>query len=238
MRWRFFLFFIIFSFGLGAGDFVRKSFSQTVSPKADKTEKIVLDRDKVCIPCPPGHRPQMASDCDGNMSITVSASESGNGQFKYEYTVSGGRIIGAGEKVTWDMTGSTPGTYQIRVDVEDYSKRQKRTETATSTVLNSDCGCGLCVCPTLSVVASASPTPARETMIFTANVSGGNGEMITYLWTISDGEIVEGQGTPVLRVATDSKMVGKTVKATVEIGGVCEECNKTESADGAVAKVK
>ena len=220
--------------------FVKTSFSQTM-PSAtplerNEPEKLVLDRDKVCRPCPPGNRPMGRADCDDIMKISVSAGKSKDDGSVYVYTVSGGRIIGEGAKVVWDVTDAEPGTYQIRVDIEDKFKGRKQTESKVITVENHNC-CGLCVCPTVSVKAPASPTKTGETMTFEADVRGGV-DSITYNWTVSEGEIIEGQGTPFIKVATNSKMAGKTVKATVEIGGICEDCEKNASADGLVAGKK
>ncbi len=232
---------LIFSFRFNSNESTHKSYALNVMPMAtppiqSETDKLILDKNEFYLPCPPAYRCIGGRGCDYNMTIAVSAGKSQNKQLNYEYTVSGGRIIGEGAKVTWDMTGAEPGTYQIRVDIEDKSKGQKRAESETITVKNHNCFMD-CVCPTLSVNAPTSPTKAGETMIFTADVLGGV-EDITYNWTISDGEIIEGQGTPVIKVSTNSKMAGKIVKATVEIGGVCEECTKTESANGSVASTK
>lgn len=195
------------------------------------SEKITLDKDVVCHPCPPGNQPVPGrAECDNNMVITVFAGKSDD-NLNYKYTISGGRIIGEGAKVSWDMTGAQPGTYQIRVDIEDKSKEQKRTETKTIEVKDGNCFYD-CVCPTIWVISSASIVNVGEIVIFTANVSGGSADTITYNQIISEGKIIEGQGTPVIRVATNSKMAGKVVKATVEIVGLCGQCeNKTESAN-------
>lgn len=39
--------------------------------------------------------------------------------FYYDYTVSGGRIIGYGEKVVWDLSGVKPGKYTITAAVDN-----------------------------------------------------------------------------------------------------------------------
>lgn len=249
MRQYLLLFPLLFSstllFGFNSNELIRLNSSPnvrlTVTPtpvNADESAKVVLDKNAVCNRCPPGVRPRVGSNCDSNMLITVSAVKIKDTQFKYKYTVSGGRVIGEGAEVVWDITGAQPGTYQIKVDAENKSSGQNWTETKMITVGEDECGCGLCECPIISVDASTSLTNAGETMTFTANVSGGSASNVTYNWKVSDGEIVEGQGTPVIRVATSSKMAGKIVKATVEIEGVCEECPKTESAEGSVANSK
>jgi hypothetical protein len=75
----------------------------------EETDEIVLDKKVVCHPCPPGRRPFTVSDCGDNMLIAISVGKSENKQLGYEYTVSGGQIVGEGAKVIWDMTGVRPG---------------------------------------------------------------------------------------------------------------------------------
>ncbi|HLM61340.1 MAG TPA: hypothetical protein VK308_11080, partial [Pyrinomonadaceae bacterium] len=106
--------------------------SPTATPtpvQTEESDEIVLDEKVVSPPCPPGVRPQPGSACSDDMTIAISAVKPENRQLKYEYTVSGGRVIGEGTKVIWDLTGAQPGTYQIRVDIEDNSTKQRRTET-------------------------------------------------------------------------------------------------------------
>lgn len=37
----------------------------------------------------------------------------------YDYTITGGKIVGKGAKVTWDLSGVKPGTYRITAAVSD-----------------------------------------------------------------------------------------------------------------------
>ncbi|MDQ2745937.1 MAG: hypothetical protein M3T96_01610 [Acidobacteriota bacterium] len=233
---------LIFSFGFGSSQSARQNF--VVNPAVTPTpvvqndfEEIILDKDSVCNPCQPGYRPNEGSECDINMVIKVSAGETENDNFSYKYAVSGGRIIGEGANVDWDMTATPPGSYRIDIDVQNKLNGLHRKETKTITVGEQTCG-GVCDCPTLLVDASKASVKAGETMTFTANVSGGGSETVTYDWTVSEGVIIKGQGTPVIAVATNAKMAGKTVKATIDIGGVCEECIKTAEAVGTVAATK
>jgi hypothetical protein len=70
---------------------------------------------------------------------------------------------------------------------------------------------------------------------FTAAVTGVDPKQnYTFHWTVSAGEIVEGQGTSSIRVSTD-KAIGARVTATVELvglSGLKPECSKT--AEGSV----
>jgi hypothetical protein len=70
-------------------------------------------------------------------------------------------------------------------------------------------------------------------MTFTANVGGGGD--YTYNWTVSNGTITSGQGTPSITVATTADMQGSNVTATVDVGGLCPECPRTASETAGVA---
>lgn len=72
-------------------------------------------------------------------------------------------------------------------------------------------------------------------MIFTAKVSGGSQDSVKYNWIVSEGKIVEGQGTSTILVKTTNEMKGHTIIATVELGGIGVFCPNTASAS---AKIK
>lgn len=203
--------------------------AEVVNKFADVTNLTVSEA-SVNPPCPPGQRPRAGQACsnDQTVNVTTTAVDPENDVLTYNYTVSGGRIVGQGANVSWDLTGAQPGTYTITAGVDDGCGVCGKTQTRTITVASCDCEV-VCVCPTLDVTGPAGTSNPGETITFTANVSGGSGETITYNWTVSSGTIVEGQGTPVIRVATPSDAFGQTITAEVTIGGVCEECPKVRS---------
>lgn len=85
--------------------------------------------------------------------------------------------------------------------------------------------CALCECPTIDVKGNESVVNEKN-LTFTANISGSSGEPVVYKWKISAGEIIEGQGTPTIKV---DPFGAKEITATVEISGVCEECDRQVS---------
>jgi len=243
----FFIFSSIFLFNFHSGDSNSKSFSANVTPTVTPTPQeftasdiIELNRDTVGGSCPPGFR--CRGNCDNNpVVITVSGTKSENNSLRYNYTVPGGRIVGEGAKVSWDLKGAQPGTYQIKIDVID-NKSGNLLQSATKTVTVESCyddGDRCLECPIFLIDAPTSPTEAGETIIFTANITYGNAETISYNWAVTDGKIIEGQGTPTIKVATNSKMAGKVVKATANFKWDCSEiCNNTAAASGLVATKK
>ena len=203
----------------------------TATP-ADASPLLVLDKREVLTPCEPGYR--CVEDCDGDMTIVVKAQAVSPAQRKnvYKYSVSGGSVIGEGKNVIWNLSNTKPGTYHITVTVSDGNQTKEATETIV--VRNCTPTCGLCDCPEISVSGSQS-VEAGEIVTFKANVSGGTGGDINYKWTVSQGEIIDGQETPEITVLTSREMMG-SVKATVEILGLCLDCVKTASAEAQITK--
>jgi len=81
------------------------------------------------------------------------------------------------------------------------------------------------LCPTISV-SSPDTVEAGNPLSFTATMSSIPN--VTYKWTVSGGRITEGQGTTYLTVDTN-KLEGKTVTATIEVGGIDPACSNKAS---------
>lgn len=89
-------------------------------------------------------------------------------------------------------------------------------------------------CPQIRVVGPSGITPLGESMTFTTNVSGGTTSTYTYNWTVSAGTIEAGQGNPVISVRTNADLEGQTITASIEVGGLPQNCPTTASALGEV----
>lgn len=208
---------------------------EEINKFADVTN-LELGKSSVSNPCGPGERSK-SGGCSDDMtsSVATTAVDPEGDVLTYNYTVSGGRIIGQGANVSWDLTGAQPGTYTITAGVDDGCGVCGKTQTRTITVAKcADCEV-VCTCPTIDISGPTGETQAGGTMTFTVNVSGGSGETPTYNWSVSSGTIIEGQGTPVIRVQTTPDMAGGSVTATVDIGGLCDICDRTRSDTAGIA---
>ncbi len=206
--------------------------NEIINPPANVTN-LTLSDSEIKGGCQPGFRPKEGQQCNDNTSINVSttAVDPDNDVLTYNYTVSGGRIVGQGANVSWDLSGAQPGTYTITAGVDDGCGLCGKTETRTVTVASCECEQVVsCACPTLSVSGPAGTTSPGEAMTFTATAAGGSGQDITYNWTVSAGTIEAGQGTPSISVRTTPDMAGTSVTATVQIGGLDPNCNCTTTA--------
>lgn len=184
-------------------------------------DAVNLSDETITLPCPPGTRSRSGSCGESAMiNVSTSASDAENDVLTYNYSVSGGRIIGSGANVQWDLSGVQAGTYTITAGVDDGCGVCGRTQTRTVRIVEcTDCA-PVCACPTISVSGSPSVVQPGGIATFTASVSGD----VTYNWSVSRGEIISGQGTPSIRVQAPSTS-GGNITATVTIGGLDPDCN-------------
>ncbi|MGE3465572.1 MAG: hypothetical protein AB7J13_01450 [Pyrinomonadaceae bacterium] len=187
-------------------------------------DSVTLSDTEIILPCPAGTTSRSGA-CNDNRTISVAtrASDPENDVLTYNYTVSGGRVVGTGANVQWDLSSAQAGTYTITTGVDDGCGICGRTDTKTITVRECpDCEAPKpeCNCPSLSVSGPAGITGPGQTMTFTATAGSG----VTYNWTVSAGTIESGQGTPSITVRTTEAMAGSNVTATVNIGGTDPAC--------------
>lgn len=178
---------------------------------------LTLSDETITLPCPAGMRPADGTTCADatTVNVTTTAVDPENDVLTYNYTVSGGRIVGTGANVQWDLSGAAPGTYTITAGVDDGCGLCGKTETRTITI--AECQCvPACDCHSISVSGPAGITAPGDTMTFTANVTGGN--ITTYDWTVSGGTIESGQGTPSITVRTSQADANTSITATVNVG--------------------
>jgi len=209
--------------------------TEPILNKPANVEAVDLSDSEIVLGCPPGFKPDGNGTCDESQSVGVktTAKDPENDTLIYNYTVSGGRIVGQGPNVNWDLSGVKPGTYTVTAGVDDGCGVCGKTQTKTVTVKECTNCVKVCDCPTLSVTGPSAAVNAGEDMVFTANVNGGTCNP-TYNWSVSAGTITSGQGTPVIHVDTTG-LSGSNVTATVEIGGCCAECPRNASETGIVA---
>ena len=184
---------------------------------------ITLSDDVITLPCAAGFVPREGHTCDDNTTVSVAtaASDPENDVLTYNYTVSGGRIVGSGANVSWDLGGLQPGTYTITSAVDDGCGFCGKAETKTITIEACDC-VPVCNCPTFTVSGPAGVTLPGDAMTFTASVTGG--PEVTYNWTVSGGVIESGQGTPSIVVRTSRADAGTNITATLNLGGLDPNC--------------
>lgn len=211
------------------GDIVRKP--------ADVTG-VTLTTKKIVLPCKPGFVPKEGVSCPDGTTIGVSTSVMNpepSDVLTYQHTVSGGRIVGQGGNVTWDLSGVRPGTYTITSAVDNGCGYCGKTVTETIEVVDCDCE-EKCRCADVSV-SGGGTVESGETMSFTASAANANCP-ISYSWQVSEGRIVGDANSQSITVDTTGLPNGTNIRATVTINGdcLCENCPRTASETGSVVK--
>ena len=197
-------------------------------------ENLILDKETVFSWCPSPLSSNYCSKDRMNIKVKTLVKQANSDDLTYYYGVSSGQIIEEGANVTWNLTESRPGKHTIVVGVgSDYIIRG-RTIAKTIEIVECDiCDIG-CSCPSLSVLSSSKPANPGDTFIFAALVCGAIDKVISYKWSVSNGIIVNGQGTSHLIVKTNADAPDGNITATVEIGGTDVACNCITTADRTV----
>ena len=84
--------------------------------------ELALDKTEFRVPCPDAET--APAGADSSVEVNVTAEDADGDVLVYNFVISGGRIVGQGKKVFWDVSKLRAGTYSITAAVDD--------------------GCGLC----------------------------------------------------------------------------------------------
>lgn len=196
--------------------------NKKVENKAPDVTDVAVDRTELKSPPPkPGDPTHPGYSSEMVVNVITTATDPEGDVLTYNYTVSGGRIVGAGTKVTWDLNGVLPGIYTITAGVDDGCGLCGKTETRTVKVEASE-GAPACICSEIRI--EALHYKIRTTgRLFAASLSGPKPKGLTYNWTVSNGEIISGQGSSSIRASQPSDDAGP-VTVTVEVGGFDPAC--------------
>ena len=156
--------------------------------------------------------------------LNARASSPGGFPIRYHWTTNGGRIVGEGPSVLWDLASVTSGYYKAFLQIETGSNDDHCEAFASTNVLVNPCPPPKPVCPSVQIICPPS-VAVDQPLTFTSNVTGGtNVGTAIYDWKVSAGTIIEGQGTPTIKVDTTG-LAGQTVRATLSMGGYALECS-------------
>ena len=192
---------------------------------------------KITYPCPPnGHSISRSCPLTADFQVALTAiAKDFNKQPLYVYTVTGGRVVGEGSKVTWDLDGFGPGTYTATVEVQDNKKHR-----AGSSVMVKIESCSDCVisdfCPTL-VVDCYDQVKAGTLAVCIGRMQPSS-NLVTYEWSVnaSSGEDlserISRRGASIL-IPTNG-LAGQTVYVKVEVKGLPPYCGGNASSSMAV----
>lgn len=157
--------------------------------------------------------------------VQLNARATSDNPIRYGWRTSGGQIEGNGATATWNLSGVQPGYYRAYVDVDTGSGDEACRAFASTAVLVNRCTPPP-VCPNVGIICP-DQVDVGEVLTFSSNVTGGSsGVTPIYDWTVSAGRIIDGQGTPSIRVDTIG-LAGQTVTASLSMEGYTLDCSAT-----------
>lgn len=176
----------------------------------------------------------------GAYTATVTGDTKG-AKLEYQWSASAGEIV-SGErasemKLRYSLAGAS---YTVVVEVkglpagcENIASDSSCSLTNPQPILIAETGSEIGGCPKVAVETSFISVIDGYPMTFTAKVNGAGKRKLQYKWTLSNGEILEGQGTPEIKVETLGYQ-GEEIKATLTIRGLSTRCKNKASATGFV----
>ncbi len=143
-------------------------------------------------PPPPNHPPVASCSADKTMVyagsgdfvvVRADASDPDNDPLTYYWTTSGGRVDGSGPEARWNSSGTSVGTYVVKVRVDDGRGG------------SADCSSSITVeaprnhPPTMSCSADHNTVVIGDTVQITATASDPDNDPLTYTWRSSGGRV-------------------------------------------------
>jgi outer membrane protein OmpA-like peptidoglycan-associated protein len=153
------------------------------------------------------------------VAVRAQASDPDNDPLNYTWTTNGGTVEGTGPEVRWNPSGANPGTYTVRVRVDD-----GRGGTA-------DCSTDIRVepqanrPPMMSCSVERTPILPGERTKITATASDPDNDPLNYSWRANNGQII-GSGASVQFDTTGLSPGRYTVTGRVDDGrGGAADCS-------------
>lgn len=206
-------------------------------PDIDDPTSDPSEEDGLTLACPAGYIPQnnacpRPQPFSGLVKVGGRVTDAENNPVTISWNSpppTGGRIVGEGENVSWDLNGVGPGEYVATMKATD-DKGASTSHEFRVTIKS----CSAC-CPTITV-PDLAPVPEGTVVTFTANVSASDAAQLPYKWEVSSGRIVNGQGTSSISVDTMGAG-GKTINAKVMIESLNAACENNANGNVTVTQV-
>jgi hypothetical protein len=198
-------------------------FSSVSHAQTTRTENVGFSPPSLSVAADPAVLTACAGDKTAIVHLNASGTSTRANPATYVWRASAGKIEGAGATATWDLAGLAPGAYKAFVEVKSGPENEE-CETFSSTTVFVNCSPMPPVCPNVSISCPAQILPDQP-VTFTASIAGGSADIpANYSWSISGGTIIEGQGTPTIKVDTKG-FAGQTIRAQFAVNGYPQECS-------------
>lgn len=199
--------------------------NKRVENKWPNVTSLELDKLEVRWPTPEGSPPKYPSNSrELSASVKTVAEDPDGDVLVYTYVVTGGRIVGTGRNVMWDLNGTLPGTYTITAAVDDGCGTCGTKVTKTVSVLPAE-NAPACICHDIKIDSPPDRERGMTDPAFSVYISGPQPSDLKFTWTVSDGTISSGQGTRKISVRPPDERSDRDSTVTVEVSGLKSGCD-------------
>jgi hypothetical protein len=205
----------------GCGDCGRTMTKEIEVRAAPDVEKITLSKKEINSWCPNHKSPE--SMCPKEkliVEVTTTAKNMHDG-LMYYYGVTGGKIIGEGPKVKWDLGDTTPGRYSITAGIgKDDLILGKIAITDITEKVCPVCDLA-CSCPLIEVSGPRDAVKPGDIVIFSSKANPAHilpyrsppTEKLSFTWSVSDGTILNDPASSSIMVKIPSDFKGAELTA-------------------------
>ena len=182
--------------------------SESQKPVASHSpEPLTLELDRTVLEtyCPLEAVPEPRS-CDqkvARIKVTTRNNDTIDKRRSYYYQVSGGRILGSGPEVIWELETSTPGTYTIQASTGSnriLDGSSARSELVIRVCPVCDPGCA---CPSVKLLGPSGSVKPGDRIVIEAEIGWDDPASLSKQWSVIGGEILSGEGTSSIIVRVD-----------------------------------
>ena len=187
-------------------------------------EWISVDEDALYIECAAGIMARPDSKRSDDLVVDVRTGAVSNSvldKLNFTYTISGGKMIGSGANVKWDLSGLEPGTYTVSVDADDGKDGASSSKKSIS-LYSRDCTWT----PECTQVDISDIRRAKDSNDFIVSATVAAGPDVELEWEGVGADVIAGQGSRLVRLRPrkNFKLGESTVTLTVDsrnLPGMC-----------------
>lgn len=163
------------------------------------------------------------------VNLLVNATDPDGDALQYEYSTTGGSILGKGKSVIWDLSNALQQAHDVRVKVTDGRGGKVEAALTVNMVDGGSCDPPPPPCPVIKVSCPEELEKSKP-FAFSVLIEGKQQyQTPSFRWKLNAGRIVKGQYERKMEATTTGADGFEEITATVDVGGFDPSCFTTVS---------
>jgi len=160
------------------------------------------------------------------VDLLVNASDPDGDALQYEYSTTGGSIVGKGKFVSWDLKDALQQKHEVRVTVTDGKGGKVEASLTVAMVDGGSCDPPPPPCPWVKITCPSEMDKSKP-FVFSVVIEGNTQSYAqpSFHWKLNAGRIVKGEHAAEIEATTSGANGFDSITATVEVGGFDPSCN-------------